>query len=201
MPNQLVIHIATIASSLTFYSYLHIFGSNITPVGNIDKVCVATLRNIMSFDILLICLTQRTAIGCLLRVLNMFTGTPDDVIQWKHFPRYWPFVWGFHWSPVNFPHKGQWRGPLMFSLICPWINDGVNNREAGDLRRHRAHYYVIVMFAMMPVMHKFICLQMSWHPTVQSHQEVQQWLQSQAWSFSMFLVCSSTAEPSPHGWF
>ena len=33
----------------------------------------------------------------------------------------------------------------MFSLICVWINDWVNNREAGDLRRHRPHYDVIVM--------------------------------------------------------
>ena len=47
--------------------------------------------------------------------------------------------------PVNSPHKGQWRGALMFSLICVWINDWVNNREAGDLRRHRGHYDVIVM--------------------------------------------------------
>ena len=61
----------------------------------------------------------------------------DDVIKWKHFPRYWPFVRGIHRSPVNFPHKGQWRGALMFSLICVWINGWVNNREAGDLRRHR----------------------------------------------------------------
>ena len=30
--------------------------------------------------------------------------------KWKHFPRYWPFVRGTHQSPVNFPHKGQWRG-------------------------------------------------------------------------------------------
>ena len=42
----------------------------------------------------------------------------DDVIKWKYFPRYWPFVRIIHWSPVNFPHKGQWRGALMFSLIC-----------------------------------------------------------------------------------
>ena len=47
--------------------------------------------------------------------------------------------------PVNFPHKGQWRGALMFSLICVWINRWVNNREAGDLRRYRAHYDVMVM--------------------------------------------------------
>ena len=29
----------------------------------------------------------------------------DDVIKWKHFPRYWPFVRGIHRSPVNSPHK------------------------------------------------------------------------------------------------
>ena len=69
----------------------------------------------------------------------------DDVIKWKNFPRYWPFVRGIHRSPMNSPHKGQWRGALMFSLICAWINDWVNNREVGDLRRHRAHYDLIVM--------------------------------------------------------
>ena len=31
----------------------------------------------------------------------------DDVIKWKHFPRYWLFVRGIHRSPVNSPHKGQ----------------------------------------------------------------------------------------------
>ena len=69
----------------------------------------------------------------------------DDVIKWKHFPRYWPFVRGIHRSPVNSPHKGQWRGALIFSLICVWINDWVNTRETGDLRRYRVHYDVIVM--------------------------------------------------------
>ena len=49
--------------------------------------------------------------------------------------------------PVNSPHKGQWRGTLMFSLICVWINDWVNNGEAGDLRRYRIHYDVTVMNA------------------------------------------------------
>ena len=47
--------------------------------------------------------------------------------------------------PVNSPHKGQWRGDLMFSLICVWINGWVNNREAGDLRRNRGRYDVMVM--------------------------------------------------------
>ena len=42
--------------------------------------------------------------------------------------------------------KGQWRGALMFSLICAWIKGWVNNCEAGDLRPHRANYNVIVMW-------------------------------------------------------
>ena len=66
----------------------------------------------------------------------------DDVIKWKHFPRYWPLNSPV---PVNSPHKGQWRGALMFTLICARINGWVNNREPGDLRRYRAHYDVIVM--------------------------------------------------------
>ena len=52
--------------------------------------------------------------------------------------------------PVNSPHKGQWCGALMFSLICARINDWLNNREAGDLRRHRGHYDVSVMTSCDP---------------------------------------------------
>ena len=69
----------------------------------------------------------------------------DDVIKWKRFPLYWSLVRGIHRSPVNSPHKGQWRGALIFSLICAWIDAWVNNRGAGDLRHHRAHYDVIAM--------------------------------------------------------
>ena len=74
--------------------------------------------------------------------------THDDVIKWKPFPGYWPLVRGIHRSPVNSPHKGHWRGALIFSLICAWINRWVNNGEAGDLRRYYAHYDVIVMQVM-----------------------------------------------------
>ena len=69
----------------------------------------------------------------------------DDVIKWKHFLCYWSFVRGIHRSLVNSPHKGQWRGALVFSLICAWINGWVNNGKAGDLGRHRTHYDVTVM--------------------------------------------------------
>ena len=78
-------------------------------------------------------------------VMTSLWVSHDDVIKWKHFPRYWPFVRGIHRSPVNTPHKGQWRGALMFSLICVCMNDWLNNREAGDLRRYHAHYDVTVM--------------------------------------------------------
>ena len=44
------------------------------------------------------------------------------VIKWKHFPRYWPFVRGIHRSPVNSPHKGQWRGTFFFDLqLNKWL--------------------------------------------------------------------------------
>ena len=48
-------------------------------------------------------------------------------------------------SPITgeFPsHKGQWRGALMFPLFCAWTNGWVDNRDVGDLGRHRAYYDV-----------------------------------------------------------
>ena len=78
-------------------------------------------------------------------ILECLESDHDDVIKWKYFPRNWPFVRRIHRSPVNSTHKGQWRGVLMFSLICTWINSWVNNPEAGDLRCHRAHCDVSVM--------------------------------------------------------
>ena len=69
-----------------------------------------------------------------------------DIIKWKHFRHYWPFVWGIHWSLVNSPHKSHWHRALMFSLICAWVNSWVSNRDTGDLRCHHAHYNVTVMF-------------------------------------------------------
>ena len=68
----------------------------------------------------------------------------DDVILWKHFPCYRAFVQGIHQSPVTSPHKGQWHGALMFSLICTRINDWANNHEAGDLRCHHAHDVMVM---------------------------------------------------------
>ena len=69
----------------------------------------------------------------------------DDGNEWKHFPRYWPFSRLIHWSPVDSPHKGQWRGVWKLSLISVWTSNWANNGDAGDLRRHQARYDVIVM--------------------------------------------------------
>ena len=66
----------------------------------------------------------------------------DDVVKWKHFPRNCPFVRGIRRSPVNSPHKDQWCGALMFSLICASINRCANNREAGDLRHHHKGNFI-----------------------------------------------------------
>ena len=51
--------------------------------------------------------------------------------------------------PGEFPHKGKWRGALIFSLLCVWINGWVKNCEAGDLGRYRAHYDVILRWQKM----------------------------------------------------
>ena len=85
--------------------------------------------------------------------LNMGSGHAghDDVIKWKHFPLNWQFVRGIHRWQVISPHKGQWRGALMFSLICDGTNGRVSNGNAGDLRRHRTHYDVTVMICVLRV--------------------------------------------------
>ena len=72
-----------------------------------------------------------------LSMITMMTSSNGNIF------RVTGILW-IHRSPENSPHKGQWRGALMLSLICAWINGWVNNNEAGDLRRHRAHYDVIV---------------------------------------------------------
>ena len=60
-------------------------------------------------------------------------------------------LWGaIHRSPLNSPHKGQWRGALMLSLSCAWIHGWANNGEAGDLRRYRVLDNVTVVSTPPP---------------------------------------------------
>ena len=107
----------------------------------------------------------------------------NDVCKWKHFPLYWPFVRGIHRSTVNFPHKGQWRRALMFSLICAWNNSWANNGDAGDLRRHIAHYDVTIMIQL---------LHMWCRPVPQNHQ------QSGFWIYELGMFYSF--ESQQHAW-
>ena len=94
---------------------------------------------------------------------NTWKGMPLDVIAWTTTLVSQALTWwrhqmetffallalceGIHRLPVDSPHKGQWQETLMFSLICPWTNSWSKNRDAGDLRRHRAHYDVTLMYA------------------------------------------------------
>ena len=70
---------------------------------------------------------------------DMMTSSNDNIFRVRD------FVWGIHRSPVNSHHKGQWRGVVIFFL---WSAPRINNREAGDLGRHRAHYDVIVRITL-----------------------------------------------------
>ena len=80
-------------------------------VSDVDHIVSHGVTNAPMPDITSACVTTGSHHSCLL-------NSHDDVINWKHFPRCWPFVRGIHRSPVNSPHKGRWRGALMFSLIC-----------------------------------------------------------------------------------
>ena len=70
----------------------------------------------------------------------------EDIIKRKHFPHYWPFVRVIHWSPVNSPQKKPVTPSFDVFFICTWINCWVKNCEAGDMRRHCAHYDVILLW-------------------------------------------------------
>ena len=79
----------------------------------------------------------------------------DDFIKRNHFPRYWHFVQG----------------------ICYWRNGWVNDREAGDLKCHRAHYDVTIMKTFCADLENirgsdFVIslMEMAWHRTVLDHQ-------------------------------
>ena len=50
----------------------------------------------------------------------------------------------------------------MFSLICARIIGSVNNREPGDLIRHRAHYNITVMYARSSDTHMHLQLKYHW---------------------------------------
>ena len=91
---------------------------------NIDFIC-RTSYDIGSF----MCDYAKTADHMFSKFCQCM-GNGKFLTWWRHhveiFPRYWPFVRGIHRSLVNSPHRGQWRGSLMFSFIC-----GLNKQSSG----------------------------------------------------------------------
>ena len=73
-------------------------------------------------------------------------------------------------SPVTGEFPSQ-RGALMFSLSYTWTNGWVNNRNAGDLMHHSAHYDVTVMYQSNVTEHQKIELDI----TVSSHERHDTW--------------------------
>ena len=68
----------------------------------------------------------------------------DDVNKWRHFPRYWPLcgeATGHRWIPCTKASDAELWCFFDLRLKKGWVN----NREAGDLRRHRAHYDITVI--------------------------------------------------------
>ena len=93
----------------------------------------------------------------------------DDVIKWKYFPCYWPFVWEIHRSLVNSPHKGQWRGALMFSLI--WKNKRLSKQSTGgwfeklshsSWRQCNANTVIVKVISLVIICHKMWILLGFW---------------------------------------
>ena len=115
------------------------------------------------------CLYIISTVPCSILCTNCFAGTISENACWiflqsmmtlsnGNICRVTGLLCGEFTGPRWIPHtNGQWRGALMFSLICVWMNDWVNTREAGDLRRHRAHYDVIIMSAKDTTQTPIIC--------------------------------------------
>ena len=91
--------------------------------------------------------------GCWRNVLTSITGKINSISGVRYLGK---ITIGNSLLPVNSPHKGQWCGALMFSLICIWTNGWVNNRNSGDLRRHRTHYDVTVL-GLPGILEKWDC--------------------------------------------
>ena len=79
----------------------------------------------------------------------LYWGSPRARPWWRHQMEAFSALLAL--CEGNPSHKGQWRGILMFSLICAWTNCWANNRCAGDLRRHRSHYDVTTCMKLFDI--------------------------------------------------
>ena len=67
-------------------------------------------------------------VGEIWQLSNCQIWPHDDVMIWKCFPHYWPFVRGIHRSLVDSPHKG----PVIwgFEFICSYLNMLLNKQSS-----------------------------------------------------------------------
>ena len=105
--------------------------------------------------------------SCSIIVKQLYAPSITDHVWswWRHqmetFSALLGFARGIHRSPVDSPHKGQWHGALMFSLMCASTNDRASNGDAGDLRPHGTHHDVTVIF--------LLCFVVFWHRSIYPH--------------------------------
>ena len=90
--------------------------------------------------------------------IHMMTSLNGTISVWLAL-----YMRGIHRSPVDSSHKGQWHGALMLPLISAWTRGWADNRDAGDLRRHCAHYDVTIIH--LNTFLKRICSGISWART------------------------------------
>ena len=110
-----------------------------------DRNLFLTTNILPCFMLILCCIAWVVVLLCRIRLFFYWIYaqcTWSEMTEIKLFNQscYWPFVRGIHRWPVASPHKGQWRGALMFSLICAWTNDWPKTGNTDDLRCHRVHY-------------------------------------------------------------
>ena len=116
----------------TYLSVIFVFISSGNKHKNNPLMSTETVRHSSTYIILYLCRMNRwrmyrhqcnfySSHSTLWQKISMVQFVHYDVIKWKHFPRYWPFVRGIHRPLVSSPHKGQWCRALMFPLICAWI--------------------------------------------------------------------------------
>ena len=134
-------------------------------------------------------------------------GNHDDVIKWKHFPRCWPFVRGIHRSPVT-GTKASDAKLWCFLWSAPEKTGWVNNLEAGDLRRHRAHYDVTVMIMITMTTWKItnyykVHLNSFEKCTSRTHNICRKHIHDAIFWRDIALYCSrrNSFEPPPQSWF
>ena len=71
----------------------------------------------------------------------------DDVIKWKKFPRYLPFVRGIHRWPMKSPHKGQWCGALIFFHLRP--NKRLSKHNDAIVMLCTSSFYIVVVLSFL----------------------------------------------------